>query len=129
MTCPRPHGYHKETELESTRLPSCKCHPNIDLALISGQTNFKPKGKERRPVDSALSLPESQRGWNLQSGGQRVEGAGAAQVFGNHGSHQVAIRCSRKSKAFGIRNIYSASHKLCDSEQISQPLGPSLPYL
>lgn len=56
MTCSRSQGYHKETELESTRLPPCKCHLNTDLALISGQTNFKPRGKERRPVDSVLSL-------------------------------------------------------------------------
>lgn len=55
-----------------------------------------------------------------------MEGAGAARVFGNHDSHQEAIRCSRKSKAFGIRSIYLAPYKLCDSEQISQPLGPSV---
>lgn len=56
MTCPRPQGYHKETGLVSSRLPPPKCHPNIDLALISSQTNLKPKGKGGRPMDSTVPL-------------------------------------------------------------------------
>lgn len=56
MTCPRPQGYHKETGLVSTRLPLPRCHPSIDLALISSQTNLKPKGKRGRPMDSTGPL-------------------------------------------------------------------------
>lgn len=98
MTCPRPHRYHKDTGFVH---PGCLSlvQPSTDLALISGQTNSKPKGKGGRSLGL---VQEPQRpvlkGWSLLSRGQRLEEGGAAQGP-LLSSHQEATDVAERARA------------------------------